>query len=193
MSSNRLPAIMLNHRSATVIDIKTPAQAPLPPDGLDASENRLEYFAQVADGWFRDTDAEHRFIDMSDSVELITGVSRIGIKENHADTLACRIRSNPPFGTVTSKPWIFARLSSISSLPVKGLTASTVCRPAEKHYSSKMESFMDIAASSSISQRKSKPNAEPKHWRTPSRNSPICSSFGNRTTGSSYRTKNSGN
>ena len=104
MSGNRLPAIMLNHRSATVINMKTPVQAPLPPDGLDASENRLESFAQVADGWFRETDAEHRFIYISDSVELITGVSRIGITEDHAETLACRIRSNPPFGTVTSKP-----------------------------------------------------------------------------------------
>ena len=44
------------------------------PDGLDASENRLESFARIADGWFWETDAGHRFTYMSDSVELITGV-----------------------------------------------------------------------------------------------------------------------
>jgi len=47
----------------------------LPPDGFDASENRLESFARIADGWFWETDAEHHFIYMSDSVELITGMT----------------------------------------------------------------------------------------------------------------------
>jgi PAS domain S-box-containing protein len=55
-------------------DTITPVQAPSPSGGLDASENRLESFARIADGWFWETDAEHRFTYMSDSVELITGV-----------------------------------------------------------------------------------------------------------------------
>jgi len=37
--------------------------------------DRLERFAALADGWFWETDSEHRFIYMSESVEAITGIS----------------------------------------------------------------------------------------------------------------------
>lgn len=40
----------------------------------DASRERLESFASAVDGWFWETDAGHKFIYMSDSVETITGV-----------------------------------------------------------------------------------------------------------------------
>jgi PAS domain S-box-containing protein len=43
--------------------------------GLTAERRRLETFARVSGGWFWETDTEHRFIYMSESVREVTGVA----------------------------------------------------------------------------------------------------------------------
>lgn len=49
--------------------------SPTAGDGFDEDSARLENFADVSNGWFWETDADHCFIYMSRSVERLTGKS----------------------------------------------------------------------------------------------------------------------
>lgn len=74
MRGIRLPSLVITKNLTNVKDAQGSTHSPLQHERLDAADSRLESFARIAEGWFWETDAEHKFTYMSDSVELVTGV-----------------------------------------------------------------------------------------------------------------------
>lgn len=82
-----------------------------------ADDGKLENFAALLNGWFWETDAEHRFTYLSASVETLTGVSpewhygksrmeigNSGVSKSEWDRHVAQLRAHEPFAD-----WVFER------------------------------------------------------------------------------------
>lgn len=72
---SRLVSTARGNTTERACDLNSPpSQVDVNDKALAAERRRLETFARVSGGWFWETDTEHRFIYMSESVREVTGV-----------------------------------------------------------------------------------------------------------------------